>query len=331
MRTLLTAFLVLAAIGGFGYTVYVGFEGSRQAVNVDEARSRDCRTPDVLLGWQYEAINYDIADDGALKADNADMTDCASQGTPAGDAIATADGVRIAGWYVPAANGVGPSGPTVVLVHGYASNKSDILPYAAGLHDSFNLVAFDLRNGGRSTGSATTYGVLEQEDLRAVVDWLVNEKNPAWIGVLGNSMGAATAITEARTDERVRALALDSMHSRLSYQFEQRLTHQGHPAYPGTWAIFIGARIRSGQDLGAADPLDAIPELGSRPLLVTHGTADDENLPERTEHFLAEAQAAGTPIDLHWCGGAGHGMVDDVCPADYATWVRDFFMQAAGR
>jgi pimeloyl-ACP methyl ester carboxylesterase len=331
VRRLLTLLLVLLLVGGIGYTAFVGYEGSRQAVNIDEARDRDCRTPDVLFGWMYKAINYDIADDATLKADNPDMSDCASQGAKAGEEVVTTDGIRIGGWYVPAANGAGPSAPTVVLVHGYSSNKSGMLRYGAGLHESFNLVAFDQRNGGRSTGTATTYGVLEQNDLRAVIDWLVQEKEPGWIGVLGVSMGAATAITEARTDDRVRALALDSMHTRLSYQFEQRLQHAGHPAYPGTWAVFIGAWIRTGLDLGAADPADALPDIGSRPLLITHGTADDQDLPARTEQFVRDAKAAGISVDVHWCEGAGHGRVVDVCQDDFATWVFDFFTEASGQ
>jgi pimeloyl-ACP methyl ester carboxylesterase len=331
VRRLLGPILALALVGVIGYTAFVGYEGSRQAVNVDEARSRDCMTPDVLLGWAYEAINYDIGDDETLKATNPDMADCDSQGAAAGDEIVTGDGVRIAGWYVPAANGAGPQGPTVILVHGFSSNKSDILPYGAGLHEAFNLVAFDQRNGGRSTGAQTTYGVLEQNDLRGVIDWVERVKAPSWIGVLGNSMGAATAITEARTDARVQALALDSMHARLAYQFERRLEKSGHPRYPGTWAIFVGSWIRTGQDLSGADPADAIPELGSRPMLVTHGTADDEDVPERTEQLVADVAAAGIPVELQWCEGAGHGRVDDVCPDDYATWVRDFFMAASGQ
>jgi pimeloyl-ACP methyl ester carboxylesterase len=330
VKRLLVTLLVVAMVAAVGYTAFVGYEGSRQAVSVDEGRSRDCRTPDLLMGWEYEAINYDIADDAALKLAHADMTDCASQGISAGDEIVTADGVRIAGWYVPAANGAGPTAATVILVHGYAANKSDILPYGAGLHDTYNLVAFDLRNGGRSTGTQTTYGVLEQGDLRAVIDWLVREKDPGWIGLLGNSMGAATAITEARSDPRVQALALDSMHARIAYQFEQRLRHSGHPPYPGTWAIFIGAWLRTGQDLGAADPLDALPELGTRPMLVTHGTADNEDLPEHTQGLVADAEAADIPVELHWCEDAGHGMVIDVCTDAYATWVLEFFSAASG-
>ncbi len=322
--------LILAFVAGVAYVGYVGYEGSRQAVNVDEARSRDCRTPDVILGASYEAINYDIDDDDALKVANPNPRDCADQGERAGRALFSLDGVtRLAGWYVPAANGTGPEGPTIVLVHGYAANKSDILAYGAGLHETFNLVAFDLRNGGRSTGSQTTYGVREQDDLRAVIDWVEREKGAEWIGVLGNSMGAATAITEARSDPRVQALALDSMHTRLAYQFERRLERSGHPPYPGTWAIFAGAFVRTGGlDLSEADPADAIADLGDRPILLTHGTADDENLPARTEAFAADLGAAGIPVELQWCEGAGHGLVDDTCPDEYAGWVRDFFTRA---
>ena len=94
-------------------------------MNVDEARSTDCRTPDVLFGWTYEAINYDIEDDAALKAANPDMRDCTSQGEVAGDALISFDGVtRLAGWYIPAASGAGPTAPTIVLVHGYAGKQT---------------------------------------------------------------------------------------------------------------------------------------------------------------------------------------------------------------
>ena len=164
MRRIVTWLLVIAVVAGIGYTAYVGYEGSRMMVSVDDGRSRDCQTPDVLFGWEYEAINYDIADDAALKAANPDMSDCSSQGAKAGTDVVTTDGVQIAGWYVPAANGVGPTGPTVVLMHGFSGNKSGILPYAVGLHDDFNLVAIDQRNEGRSTGDETTAGVLEQND-----------------------------------------------------------------------------------------------------------------------------------------------------------------------
>jgi pimeloyl-ACP methyl ester carboxylesterase len=327
-RVVVAVVAVLLA-SGLGYLVYVGAVGS--SVLLERPATADCRTPAAQFGWAYEAISYDIADDARLTARNPDPTHCTYQGTKAGDEVVTDDGIHVAGWYIPAANGVGPTAATVVLVHGFKSNKSGILEYGEGLHEAFNLVAFDLRNAGRSTGDQTTGGVLEQKDLRAVIDWLERTKHPATIGVFGNSLGAATAMSEATNDPRVVALALDSMHTRIRYQIEVRLQAAGHPAYPGTWAIFVVTTLRTGIDLGAADPDDQLSKIGRRPLLFIHGTADDEDLPERTQAFVDRANAAGIPAELHWCERSGHdapaGMPVDVCKAAFAGWVRDFFTQ----
>jgi pimeloyl-ACP methyl ester carboxylesterase len=333
LRKIVLGMVVVALLAGTGYVGYVGYEGSRQLVDAS-LNDPDCRTPDVQFGWTYEAINYDIADDAQLKIRNADLTDCAYQGTKAGDDVVTDDGEHIAGWYIPAADGAGPTAATVILVHGFKASKVGILKYGEGLHQHFNLVAFDMRNIGRSTGTVTTGGVLEQKDLRAIIDWLVASKHPSHIGVLGNSLGAVTALAEARDDPRVEALALDSMHTRMRYQIEARLEHASppHPAYPGTWAIFVGAWIRTGVDLGSIDAEDEIGQIGGRPILLTHGSADNEDLPERTQAFFNELKTAGVAAELHWCEGSGHnapaGMPAEVCRADFATWMSDFFSRA---
>lgn len=315
------------AVGVVGYTVYAGWEGSRLLVQAPA--TADCRTPEVQYGWSYEAINYDIADDAVLAARNPDLEACTYQGVKAGEEITTEDGERIAGWYIPAANGAGPTAPTVVLAHGFDANKSGILQYGIGLHEDFNLVAFDMRNTGRSTGDITTAGVLEQRDLRAVLDWLDRTKHPRQIGVLGNSMGAVTGLAEAISDPRVQALALDSMHTRMRYQVEARLIQNGHPPYPGTWAIFIGTQLRTGADIGSIDAEDELARIGRLPLLLIHGTADTQDLPSRTQSFYDEAVAAGVPAELRWCKDSGHeakaGMPAEVCRDDFAAWTRDFF------
>jgi pimeloyl-ACP methyl ester carboxylesterase len=327
-RRVLLGAVVVVLLAGAGYTGYVGYEGSRQLVEAGGS-NRDCRTPDELFGWTYEAINYDIADDALLKTRNADQTNCTYTGTFAGNEVVSSDGIRLAGWYIPAADGAGPTAPTVVLVHGFGASKTGILPYGEALHDAFNLVVFDLRNTHRSSGAQTTAGVLEQKDLRAMIDWVERTKHPTHLGVLGNSMGAVTAVAEARNDPRVEALALDSMHTRMRYQVEARLIHAGHPAYPGTWAIFAAAWIRTGVDLGSIDVADAIPQLKRLPVLLSHGTADTEDLPERTQAFYNDARAAGVTIELHWCPGSGHnakaGMPVVVCQDEFGGWMLDFF------
>ena len=335
MRRVLLILLAAVVVAGIGYTGYVGYEGSRQMIEAGGS-NRDCRTPDELFGWTYEAINYDIADDALLKSRNPDQKHCTYTGTIAGDEVVSDDGIHIGGWSIPSADGAGPTAPTVVLVHGFGANKTSVLEYGEGLHATFNLVSFDMRNTQRSSGEQTTAGVLEQKDLRAIIDWLEQTKHPAHIGVIGNSMGAVTAVAEADDDPRVEALALDSMHTRTRFQVEQRLIHGGHPPYPGTWAIFVAARIRTGVDLGSIDAEDAIPELARLPVLLSHGTADTEDLPARTQEFYERARDAGVEIELHWCEGAGHnseaGMPVWVCRDAFAIWMLDFFTRtlAAG-
>ena len=323
--------VLVGAIGLLAYTAYVGYEGSRQLVDRD-GTSRDCRTPDVQFGWEYEAINYDIADDRTLTERNDDMADCEYEGQLAGTEVVTDDGVRIAGWYIPAGNGAGPSAPTVVLVHGFKANKSGILKYGEGLHEEFNLVAYDARNTGRSGGDETTAGVLEQGDLHAVIDWLERTKDPVSIGVLGNSLGAATALAEARSDPRVEALLLDSMHTRLGYQLDARVDAKYWGYFGTNWAITLGAFLRTGVDINSIDAEDTIVAYDDRPLLLVHGTADTEDLPDRTQAFAEHAIAEGVRTVLQWCPDSGHnapaGMPAEVCRTDFMAWSHDFFEEA---
>jgi dipeptidyl aminopeptidase/acylaminoacyl peptidase len=80
-----------------------------------------------------------------------------------------------------------------------------------------------------------------------------------------------------------------------------------------------------------ADPLSFISKLGGRPLLLIHGTADQNDLPERSaEAVFAEAERAGVPVELHLCEGAPHGLVIDTCPDDWARWSVDFLNRAFG-
>jgi pimeloyl-ACP methyl ester carboxylesterase len=330
-RRLSVGAVVVALLGVGGYVGYAGVVGSTEVVN-SSAASTACETPGTRFGWDYEAINYDKADDLRLAAENPDMRDCSSQGATAGSEVVSADGVPIAGWYVPAASGSGPTGPTVLIVHGGKTNKSGVLKYAPPFHDAYNLVLLDLRNSGRSGAADSTAGLREQSDLRAMIDWLVRVKGPTWLGVMGNSNGAAAAVAEAGDDPRVRALVLDSMHATLSAQVGNILeTERGHPSWPGSWAIIAAVSLRIGADVTAVDPVRTITRVGDRPVLLIHGSADVVDRPsESAERNLHAALAAGVPVGLEICPGAGHGKVVDTCPEEWARWAVSFMAAAQG-
>lgn len=307
------------------YLGYVGYEGSRQLSDAPTPAG-DCRTP-ATFGWAYEAINYDIATDAALAAE-ADPESCSGQGAPAGQEIAVGE-VGLAGWYIPAGNGVGPAGPTVVVAHGWGSNKSAMLDRAAALHPVYNLLILDFRNHGQSTRAATTQGVREASDLRAMVDWLGQQKGPARIAVLGVSMGGATALAEADRDDRIDAVIAESTHATLANAAQARLDQSGYPlSLPGSWAILLGTLLRTGEDVSAVDPIRSVERLDGRPLLLIDAGQDGSIGPDDAELLRAAAEEAGSPTELYTCPAAGHAESDEACPEEYPGWVLGFLGRA---
>lgn len=326
--------VAISLVATAGYAVYAGNLGSQMITRPPvSAKYAGCHTPATRFGWSYEAINYDPADDARLAAENQDMTDCHSQGAAAGSDVVTTDGIPIAGWYIPSASGPGPTGPTVIVVHGWKANKSAALKYATPFHDQYNVVLLDLRNVGRSGAADTTWGLREQLDVRAMIDWLERTKHPSWIAAMGNSMGGVAVLAEAVTDSRIRALILDSMHaSSLVSIGDGAEVENGYPSLPTAWAVVIGVAIRLGADWTVVDPEQTIARVGDRPVLLTHGTADVLDRPAKSaERNFHTALDAGVPVELQYCRGATHGSVIDKCPADWARWVTSFLQGALAR
>jgi pimeloyl-ACP methyl ester carboxylesterase len=308
------------------YLGWVGYQGSLLFAAND--RAGDCRTPTSAFGWSYEAINYEISSDRDLES-FADRLSCPNQGQAAGEDLTTGDGVRIAGWYIPADNQAGPTAPTVVLAHAEGANKSEMLAWASPLHAAYNLVLFDFRNHGQSSGEVTTMGVREVADLRTILDWLVEAKGPSSIAVLGVSMGGAAAINEAITDSRVAAVILDSTHATLANALGARLDRDGYPlSIPGAWSILLGGLLRTGEDMSSADPVQAIGRYGERPVLIIAAGQDRAIGPNDAADLLAAAREDGASTEIDTCADASHEGSISTCAADYAGWLLTFLGRA---
>lgn len=314
--------MALAVVLLVVYLGWVGYVGSQVFAAND--RAGDCRTPGSAFEWTYEAINYPIGSDDALTS-FADRRNCANQGEAAGDAVQAGDGTRIAGWYIPSGGQAGPTAPTVVLAHAEGANKSVMLEWASLLHADYNLVLFDFRNHGQSSGEVTTMGVREAGDLRAVVDWLVEAKQPTAIALLGVSMGGAAAINEAAGDTRINAVILDSTHATLANALQARLDRDGYPlSVPGAWSILLGGLLRTGEDMSAADPVQAIARYRDRPVLIIAAGSDRAIGSNDASDLLAAARQNGSGAELDTCAPAGHAESITTCPSEYGGWLRNF-------
>jgi pimeloyl-ACP methyl ester carboxylesterase len=215
------------------------------------------------------------------------------------------------------------------MAHGWSSNKSAMLDRAAILHDAYNLLILDFRNHGRSEQSPTTQGVREAGDLRAMLDWLEEEKAPQSVALLGVSMGGAAAINTAIRDDRVDAVIVESTHATLANAIQARLDEGGYPfSLPGAWSALLGALMRTGVDMSSADPVQAIARLGDRPVLIVTGGQDGAIGAGDAEELLAAATEAGTPAALEVCIAAGHAQSPDACGEEYAGWVLGFLQGA---
>jgi pimeloyl-ACP methyl ester carboxylesterase len=315
------SFVVAAALVTLiAYLAYVGYEGSRQLTDAP-SRSTDCRTPGTF-GWAYEAINYDIQTDPSASPGEV-LLDCLPGA--AGDDLTSSDGTRLAGWYVPSASESGPTGPTVVLVHGWGSNKSAMLDRAALLHDRYNLLLLDLRNHGQSEDAPTTQGVREARDVEAAIDWLEQAKGPDRIALFGVSMGGVTALNEADGDERIDAIVVEATHATIANAAQARIEQAGYPlSLLGSWAVLLGALARTGQDVSSADAVQAIARLDERPVLIISGGRDRTIGENAAQELEAAAREAGSPTELDICEGAGHADAPETCARRYPDWVLGF-------
>ena len=126
----------------------------------------------------------------------------------------SADGERLAGWYLPSRNGA-----AVVLRHGAGSTTADVMQHARVLNDAgYGVLATDARGHGESGGLGMDLGWYGELDIQAAVDALAGrgDVDPGRIGVVGLSMGGEEAIGAAGVDRRIRAVVAEGATGRTA-------------------------------------------------------------------------------------------------------------------
>ena len=114
------------------------------------------------------------------------------------------------GWFFPGFQGA----PTIIVCHGYMSQKLEVLTLVTALQDlQYNVFVFDFSGHGENA-NATTLGYRESDELRAAVNALATrpDVDPKRFGIWGKDLGAYAALEVAEVDPRVVALAVDSVY-----------------------------------------------------------------------------------------------------------------------
>jgi pimeloyl-ACP methyl ester carboxylesterase len=111
------------------------------------------------------------------------------------------------GWFFPGLRGA----PTIVVCHGYLSQRADVLTLVSALQDhQFNVFVFDFLGHGTSQG-VTTLGYRETAELEAAIQALSTrvDVNPKRFGLWGVNLGGYAVLETAASDPRVAALVVD--------------------------------------------------------------------------------------------------------------------------
>jgi len=226
----------------------------------------------------------------------------------------TSDGARLEGWRFA---GEGPRRGLVVYLHGIADNRQSGLGLVERLAPrGYDVLLFDARAHGRSTGDACSYGYRERNDVSRALDALEADRAI----LIGHSLGAAVALQAAAVDHRVAAVVAASSFADLATIVRERAARLRLPGF------FVDASLRRASELGGfpieeASPVALAPRIEG-PVLLLHGSDDRRTPPDHSLRISAALRAPNRVVIL---GGVGH---DDILGRDAAWRAIDALLEA---
>jgi pimeloyl-ACP methyl ester carboxylesterase len=160
-------------------------------------------------------------------------------GHPTTFSINLPDGTSRDGWFFPGLRGA----PTIVVSHGYASQRAEVLTLVTALQEhEYNVFLFDYTGHGSSLG-VTTLGYIETGELRSAIQALStrDDVDPKHFGLWGEDMGAYTSLEVAVSDPRIVAIAVDSAYADPRDMVQIQISHSGLTVFPyvGRFADFM--------------------------------------------------------------------------------------------
>jgi fermentation-respiration switch protein FrsA (DUF1100 family) len=227
------------------------------------------------------------------------------------------DGVTLRGWYLPSTNGA-----AVIVGHGIGAYRA-LGPAEVLARHGYGVLTFDWRAHGESGGDLCTFGYHEVRDVAGALAWLQEQPDvdPGRIGMLGESMGAVTAIRAAAQMPELRVIVADSPYPDLEEAIRNVWRGTGLPAFPFVPLQIALGEWQTGLELDAMQPLEDVAAIQPRPLLILAGGLDPIAGPDAGQRYYA---AAGAPVELWFEPDLGHVAFRQVYPDEYEQRIVGF-------
>jgi alpha-beta hydrolase superfamily lysophospholipase len=275
------------------------------------------------------------------------------------------DGILLRGWIVRPAH---PNGSWVLLFHGVADNRVGVIGQSEILlRAGYGVVMMDARAHGATEGQLATYGWLERNDTRAILDALIlsevgrytdeqlksgkrrgelateaDLKNPVHspnprpgaplhIFALGESMGAGIALQSAGIEPRIEGVVAESSFATLREASYDYAGLRRSPLLGKTlFAPFSWMLLYRGERLTGLPVAEVSPEkavAGRAFPALLICDEKDQALPCR--HTERIYAAARGPKQLWEVPGAFHTAALGFQPAEFQRRVLEFFANVA--
>jgi len=242
------------------------------------------------------------------------------------------DGILLRGWIVRPQH---PNGSWVLLFHGVADNRIGVVSQSEFLlRAGYSVVMMDARAHGASEGPIATYGWLERNDTKSIIDALLHSESStsfSHIFALGESMGAGIALQSAAADPRIEAVVAEASFANLreaSYDYAglRRSPLFGMTVFrPFSWTLLYRGEELTGFPIAEVSPEKAVASRPFPVLLICD--EKDEALPCR--HTRRIYAAARGPKQLWEVPGAFHTAALGFQPAEFHRRVLEFFANVA--
>ncbi len=217
-----------------------------------------------------------------------------------------------------------PNNRFVIIAHGVTENKMNSIKYMnLFLERGFNTVIYDHRRHGESGGKTTSFGHYEKFDLKAIVDWLREEKgSDILLGIHGESMGAATMLLYAGSledgaDFYIADCPFSDFKELLAHRLKSDMKLPASPILPIA-DLFL--RLRQKYSIKQVSPISVIDNI-QKPILFIHSEKDDYILPYMTNDLYERKKG---PKKLYMAPNGIHAQSLNENREDYEKAIDEF-------
>ncbi len=173
-------------------------------------------------------------------------------------------------------------------------------------------------------GKISTVGYDEIKELAAMRDFALSQPETEWLGVLGFSVGGATAIRGAARMPEIKAVIAEGNYA----NFHDELTAAYAPPLSVQWQVqrlvVFFFRLRTGVHPRTISPVDDLPAIAPRPVLLIHGELEADRS-RAHQQYESASSPDNANASLWIVPDASHGAYRRLHPEEYDARIVEFF------